>query len=288
MKGLHLPQPLLLFTLVFAVPLCGESEDKIFLKGASTPTVGTILRVEKSQIILQLDASGSTSLPISKVDHIEMPTPEKITQGLEAAASGRNAEAMATLEPAVIPFAGLPIDWAENGLFQLFRIHAATHDWSRVRERSSQFRSAYPQSPLLDAAIAHEGRALFELKKTDEAQEILESLLQSHSKDPALTRVQDEALAMASITLGKCYLQKKQQDKALDSFLSATTLYVTLPDAIAEGLYESALLFEKKNNIPRARDQLEELLQQYPSASNAPMVRKKLETLPNKSQDSNL
>ncbi len=260
--------------------LNAAAEDKVFLKGSSVPTTGVILGMEKNQIYVQIGEAGTTGLALANVDRVEMAIPDSVTKGIQDAEAGKDAAAIATLDPTVTNFLGLPVSWMEDALLQLAQSYLAIQDWSNALERFSQLRTIYPQSPKLDMALAGESLALYQLKQFDAARKELETLFQSHSTEMALTADQNKALSRASVLLGKCYLVAKQDDKALEAFLSATTLYYLDSDAVAEAQFQSALLFEKINKLPRARGQLEDLIQEHPLSPLVADAKKKLESLP--------
>jgi len=249
---------------------------------------GTILRVEKNQVYLQLSAAGSTGIPLANIDHIEMGAPDAVSRGLKAAEEGRTAEALSLLEPAATQFSGLPARWMEEALLQVGQCHLKLKNWAKAKERCEQFRQAYPQSVRVDLAVAGEGEALYRLNQSEAAQKTLAALVQGHENDVALTPEQNKAMGRAFLVLGLCHLARQQDEQALQDFLSTTTLYDADPEAVAEAQFQSALLFEKMNNLPRARGQLEELLQAYPASVRVADAKKKLDSLPNKPSDTKL
>ncbi|MBI4027649.1 MAG: tetratricopeptide repeat protein [Verrucomicrobia bacterium] len=255
--------------------------DKIYMKGSSTPTEGAILKVEDASVRVQLGGVGETALQIANIERVEVsPRPATLPAGLKAAGEHKVQDAIKTLEPIYTQYRGLPEAWIEECSARLGEAYVAAQDWAKARELFVRFQKAYPQSELRDSIQSGMAQALFGLKQPEEALKLLEPLVAGLEKEATISDEQNRAIGRACVTLGHCYKAAQKDDQALDAFLKTTVLYYLDGNAVAEAQYESALLFEKMNNLARARGQLEDLLKESPGSAFAAEAKKKLDSLP--------
>ena len=271
------------FTLVIVAQtlvLSGLSAaDKIFIKGNSTPNVGTITKVDDNAVFLNLEGVGGTSMQRANIERVEISKPADLVAGMKAASEGKFADAVNILEPHYTKYRGLPEAWIEETTARLGESYLATEKWAKAKDLFSAMRKYYPQSEFKDLVVSGQAQALYGMSKPEEAEKLLEPLVQERAKEESVSDEQNRALGKAYVTLGRCYAASKKNDQALNAFLSTTTIYYKDPVATSEAQYESALVFEKMENLSRARGQLEELLKLFPNMPIAADAKKKLDSM---------
>ncbi len=263
--------------MLMAVSL--PAQDCLYKRGADAPVQGKIEKVDDNLIYIRLGAAGTTTQPRAQIERVEIARPAEADQGLKAAEEGQAAAAIASLEPLYIHYRGLPQDWIEEISAHLGEAYVIAKDWTKAQALFAGFNKFYPQSHFRDLVLIGEAEALFAGKKMDEAQKCFEALLAEHEKEISVTDDQGRALGQACLRLGQIYAAADRTEEALESLLKTTTIYYQNPRAVAEALYESALMFEKLKDPARARGQLEELLKEFPNSPFTEQARKKLETL---------
>ncbi len=255
------------------------AEDKIYLKGSDTPSSGTISKVDDAAVYLELASGGATTLQRANIERVEIVKPAALEIGLRAFRDGKAEEGFTVLEPIYMKYRGLPDPWLEEFSLQLGDFYLAASDWNKAKSLFIEFQKFYPQSIWCNLAINGQARALLGLKQVDAALKLLEGLADKYQKDIDISDEENRIGGKAFVTLGHCYLAAQKNEQALEAFLKATVLYYLDPDAVAEARYQSALLFEKMNNISRAQGQLEELLKEHPHSAFANEAKKKLNSL---------
>ncbi len=253
--------------------------EKIFVKGNSTPTVGTITKVDDNAVYIDLSGVGGTSLQRAKIERVEIPRPADLAAGLKASKDGKFADAVKTLEPYHVKYRGLPEPWVEEATARLGDSYLAVKDWAKARDLFLGMRKFYPQSEFKDLMTSGLAQALYGMSKPEDALKLLEPMVLEREKDESVGDEQNRALGKAYVTLGRCYAASKNNDQALNAFLSTTTIYYKDPVATSEALYESALVFEKMENLPRAKGQLEDYMRDFPGGPLAADAKKKLDSL---------
>jgi len=275
-------QPCFASLCVAGIFLAGTAfgEDRIFSQGSSTPTVGTITEVDDTTVKVTLGAAGNTSLPRAKIERVEIAPPPGAEAGVKAFLRGDHKQAIKLLEPVFTKYRCLPQEWIEEISVQLGEAYNREGEWNKARELFLVFSRFYPKSRFGDVARSGEAQALMKTGKKDAARKILESLIKDLDGKTALSDDQNRALGRALVSFGQCCAEVNQNDQALDAFLKTITIYHLDPNAVAEALYESALVFEKMKNFPRAKGQFTDLLKDFPQGYPfLDEARKKLETL---------
>ena len=269
--------------VLLALSVCGKdlsADDKIFRKGSDTPATGTILKVDETSVHISLPGGvGSTAIQRAEIERVEVTMPAAVQTGAKAALDGKADEAIKLLEPLYIQYRGLPQGWIEEMSIRLGEAYLAKKDWPKAGVLFTGFEKFYPNSDFRDAAISGEAECAFRLNKPEDATKLLERMVSEREKELAVTDEQSRALGRACVTLGRCLMATNKQDAALEAFLKTTVLYYKDPVAVSEALYESSMIFEKMNNLDRARGQLEDLLKEAPHSPLAAEAQKKLETL---------
>lgn len=277
------------FGILLAVllgPHLGSAEDKVFQKGATDPAVGTIVKAEDASV--QISVAGAVmTIPRERIARVEIAPPASLKEGQDALKQNNWAQVVKAFEPLYIKYKGLPQDWIEDMSIHLGQayVDASVKEWGKGKDLAFAFRKFYPESQYLSLTKSIEARALVGLNRLADAKVILEELTKqaedeaSKTKEGSVSDEQNRALGPAFVVLGKCYASANQDDKALEAFLKTTTIYYRDPAAVAEALWESAALFEKMKNLPRAKDQLEELVTNYAASPFAAEAKKKLESL---------
>jgi predicted Zn-dependent protease len=275
-------QRLLIFSSLLSASLIactsGFAQDRVYVKG--TETTGTITKVDDLSVFIQTTGDGTLALQRGAIERVEIKKPATLASALKALEERKFTEAIQTLEPLHVKYRGLPEPWLEDATLKLGEAYLGTKDWVKARGIFAFFKKYYPKSPLLDIVVSNEAQALFSTQSLPEAAKLLEGMVSKHEKEVSVSDEQNRALGKAFVILGHCYLAGNKNEEALTAFLKTTTLYYMDAGAVAEAQYHSALLFEKMNQVSRARGQLEELIKESPNSPLAEEARKKLIALP--------
>jgi tetratricopeptide (TPR) repeat protein len=255
------------------------AEDRIFLKGSASPTVGTVLGCDEKGVNFELSKRAKTVIQRATIQRVEIPVPGDLEKGLKLWEDGKWKDAIKALEPSHLRYQGLPQDWIEVGSVRLGQSYLAEGSWAKAGGLFSSFQKFYPTSEFRDVALSGQAEAAFHQDQTDVAMNLLEKLIADHSKEISVSDEQSRALGRAHLILGRCYLAAKKTDEALRSFLATTTLYYRDPKAVMEAKYESALLFEKMNDFGQAQTQYEEYIDEFPDAPQIAQAKQRLENL---------
>ena len=252
-----------------------SAEDKIYLKGSDAPSSGTISKVDDSAVYLELPG-GATTVQRANIERVEVVKPAALETGLRAFRDGKMEEAFKALEPIYTKYRGLPDPWIEAFSLQLGEFYLIAKDWDKAKNLFVEFQKFYSRSISYNLVISEQARALLGLKQTDAALKLLEGLADQYKKDIEIGDEENRIAGKVFVNLGYAYLASQQNEQALEAFLKTTVLYYLDPDAVAEARYQSALLFEKMNNLSRAKGQLEELLKEHPRSIFTDEAKKKL------------
>lgn len=258
-----------------------NAQDRVF-RAAGDPISGKIERVDDTKVYVTLGA-GSTTVDRAQVARVEVPRPAALDEAFAAMDKGKAADAIKGLDPAVQKYRGLPQDWIEEATARLGEAAVAAGDLAKARTTFADFQKFYPNSRFAGSIRAGEAEVLYADKKPEEALKRFEEIVAAKEKDLAPPDAEARMLGRACLRIGQIYAAMKQPEKALDSLLKTTTIYWQDPAAFAEALYESAGAFEALRNLPRARGQLEdllELLRDSPESALASRAREKLKSLP--------
>lgn len=257
------------------------AEDKIFLEGAAQPTLGIVEKVDDTGVTLKFsDGSGSTTIQRANIERVEITPPEEAFKAAQKAwDGGKMAEVASILAPIYTRYRGLPQNWIETISVRLGQAYVAEKDWIKAGALFDSFVKFHPNSESLDVIRSGQAQALYGQNKLAEAAVILEQLVADREKDVLLSEEQSRALGRACVILGRCHAGAKKNQEALEAFLKTVVLYYHDSGAVAEALYESALMYERLNNPARARGQLEELLSGFPNMPVAAEAKKKLDSM---------
>ncbi len=252
-----------------------QAQDKIYLRRVEAPVVGTVEKVDEASVLLGLNG-GYTTIQRTNIRAVEISKPITLTAGFKAMEEGKIKEAIQILEPIYTKYRGLSEPWIEEISVHLGESYLTAREWGKAKNLFVEFFKFYPSSVFRDLAISGEGKALYSLNQKEDAARLLEGLLVEPEKEISVSDEQNRALGKACVTLGHCYLDAKKNEQALEAFLKTMTLYYLDRDAVAEAQYESALLFGKLNDPIRARDQLEDLIKEFPTSPFAVEAKEKL------------
>jgi outer membrane protein assembly factor BamD (BamD/ComL family) len=255
------------------------AQDKVYKTTNSNATEGKITKVDDTQVFIQLGEMGGTAVKRTELKAVEIPKPAAYEQGLKAWKDGKNEEFIAAFEPIHNQYYGLPQAWIEDVSVKLGQAYLKSKLWAKAVDVFTKLEKFYPQSPAKDVAISGEGEAAYGMGDKAKASSILETLIKEREKNLFVSNEQSDGLGKACVVLGRCYLDSNKLPQALETFLKVPVLYYVNPDAVAEAEYQAALIYEKMNNISRAKSQLEELLNDYPQSPFAAQAKKKIDSL---------
>jgi TolA-binding protein len=141
--------------------------------------------------------------------------------------------------------------------------------WDRSLQRLEQTAKVDAASPNLPEILYEAGRAQQNLDRPDEAVKLYEQV----------TKLTDgEAAARARFMIGEIQFEKKQHEAALKSFFEVAYGY-SFPEWQAAAQYEAGRCFEVLGKKDQARQSYQEVVDKYPSSSQAALARQRLTAL---------
>jgi tetratricopeptide (TPR) repeat protein len=226
----------LAFFVVLALILSTVSstaEDQITKKDGSTIT-GQVLGVSDGRVMVQSTTSrGGVAkglYPLTDIKSVDMAVPAAVTA--VQAPGTTPAAVVASLEPAVKQFAGLPAIWVVGAMAQLAEAYAAENQPDRALAVYNQILQFYPGSAY--ETVAKAGMAGMDLKagKIDEAFNAVQPILERADKDIAPSPIDGAIYASAFLVRGQVYESQKKPQKALEDYLTVKTMFYQNPTLV--------------------------------------------------------
>jgi tetratricopeptide (TPR) repeat protein len=208
---------------------------------------GQITSVSNGQVMVTSHASngGVVKLPyyLSDIDSVEMAPPEEMKK-LESTTPP--AMVIATLEPLVKQFAGLPADWVVQAMSQLADAYATQGQTDRAIDIYNQIDTLFPGSNYHLQAV--EGKASLTLKqgKIDEAISEVQPIIDQANKDIAPSQSEGGLYAGAFLVYGQALEAQKKPEQALEAYLTVKTMFYQNP-ALADQADQMAKKLRDQN-----------------------------------------
>jgi hypothetical protein len=205
-----------------------RAQDQVYLK-AGTVVSGQITGVSGGQIAIDIPGpTGQTAhsvLYLSDVQSVTMPTPDVVTQ----LKSADPATIIATLAPVVRQYAGLPADWVVDAMGQLADAYDAQGKSAQASQAYSQIEQLYPGSPYQTEATA--GAAKLALNSGDlaDALALLKPIVDQANQNLAPSAAESRGYAKIFLVYGQVLQAQKQNDAALEAYLTVKTLFYQNP-----------------------------------------------------------
>lgn len=235
-----------LTAVAFVLPgLQSAVADQIEKKDGTLIT-GQVLSVSDGQVLVMFHTStgsvGKLPYSLSDIDSVIMAPPEAATK-LQGATP---ATVIATLEPLIKQFTGLPADWVVQAMTQLADAYSAEGHVDRAIGIYSQIDTLYPGSKYHLQAVA--GMAGLKLKqgKIDEALAAVQPIIDQANKDIAPSQSEGGLYAGAFLVYGQALEAQKKPEQALEAYLTVKTMFYQNP-ALADQADQMAKKLRDQN-----------------------------------------
>ncbi len=234
------------FDLIFLALSSRTNAQDIITKSDGSQINGQVVGVSDGSVTVQSRTSngGMATVPyrLSDIKSVMMNPPADV-----AKLQGQNATpatVVATLEPEVKKFAGVPTDWVVDAMAQLAQAYAALNQGDRATALYNQIDTLYPGSKYHVQAIA--GKALLSLKqgKIDDALAAVQPIIDQANQNLAPSPADGALYANAFLVYGQALQAQKKSQQALEAYLTVKTMFyqnadlVAQADQLAKGLRE--------------------------------------------------
>jgi tetratricopeptide (TPR) repeat protein len=195
-------------------------------KKDGTLITGQVLSVSDGQALVMFHTStgsvGKLPYSLSDIDSVDMAPPDAMTKLQNTATP---ATVVATLEPLIKQFAGLPADWVVQAMTQVADAYSAEGQVDRAIVIYSQIDTFYPGSKYHLQAVA--GMASLKLKqgKIDEAISEVQPIIDQANKDIAPSQSEGGLYAGAFLVYGQALEAQKKPEQALEAYLTVKTMF---------------------------------------------------------------
>jgi tetratricopeptide (TPR) repeat protein len=212
--------------LAFNLSLCAQADDQIIKKNGTTVS-GTILSASDNQVMIENHtANGGVAkfpIPLSDVKSVVMAVPAEVTQ--VQGANVAPADVITALEPQVKKYIGLPVNWLVAAMAQLGDAYLSVGQSDKALGIYDEISKVYPGSAFENVAKA--GRAKLDLKanKIDEAYAAVLPVVTEANKNIAPSPTEGPLYADAFIVYGQILEAQKKPQKALEAYLTVTTMF---------------------------------------------------------------
>lgn len=220
-----------------------------------TPTgiqTGQIIRVDSTAVVLRLPA-GEISIPRSEIVEVRAQPPPQFEAGIKALGNRQFSDAIAALQPIIDRYAGLEIDWVEEGLLSLAEAQGGARQFAEARRTLDRFRTAYPNSRYVITVVPKLARLAVAQGRCSEAVPLVSKQIDELIYRKALTAEEELAVAESLIVWADCQREAGNLDDALDGYLKVVALFNTSPPLTTEARMKAAETFEAKKNWRRAK-----------------------------------
>lgn len=223
-----------------------SSADDQIKKKDGTVVTGQITGCADGQVTIQSRSSnggsGTLSVYLSDVQSITMPPPAAVTQLKEDASS---ATVIATLDPLVKQFSGMPADWVLDAMARLGEAYDDTGQGEKAGAVYDQINQLYPNSPYQMLAVTGRARQSLKQGKIDEALADLQPIITEANQNLAPSASKGHLYANAFLVYGQALEAKKEFPAALEAYLTVVTMF-----------YQNPALVEKADQLAKnLRDQ---------------------------------
>jgi hypothetical protein len=199
--------------------------------------VGTITGVAGGQVSYsQTTATGGVvkvSLYLTDIKSVTMPVPPEVAK-INASPNPDPTQAIAVLEPVVRQFAGLPCDWVGESMAKLAEAYAAAGKADLAANMYAQIKQLYPNSGILNLAIASLARQSLKAGKIPEAIAALKPTVDKANANLAPSPADARLYADVFLVYGQALEAEKQLPQALEAYLTVKTMFYQNPALAAQ------------------------------------------------------
>ena len=228
--------PVLVMALAFVLSELRSTADDQIVKRDGTVITGQIIGVNFDQVMVQSATSGGgiAKVPyyLSDIKSVNMATPAAVTKVEKPGVPP--GVVIATLEPVVQQFAGLPVGWVVDAMAQLGDNYSQVGMLDKAQAIYNQIGQLYPHSAYENVAKASEAEMSFEAGKIDEALAAVQPIVDEANKNIAPSPTDGATYAKAFLVYGKALEAQKKPQQALEAFLTVKTMFYQNPNLVAE------------------------------------------------------
>jgi tetratricopeptide (TPR) repeat protein len=237
------PIPAVLGGLLLATS-AGIAQDKITLL-TNQVQEGRITGVSGGSVNLTLPNGGSISLLLAQVAKVEMAAPKELAE----ARGAEPAKVLLLVEPLLARFKGLPVDWYVEAMGLAADAHAAQNRGEKAQAIYEEMARLYPKSAYaLKAKVGQAKNALRQGRK-DEAAQLLAPLIAEADKKLAPSPQDSAFYGEAYLVLGEIREAQENFPAALESYLTAATIFHHNPEVVKAARQRAAKLRETQPNL---------------------------------------
>jgi tetratricopeptide (TPR) repeat protein len=207
----------------------GRADDQIKKKDGTVIT-GQIVKVSGGQVFVNSRTAngGTAQVPyyLTDIQSVVMTTPAQLAQIKEGAAP---AAVVATVEPLVKEYAGLPADWVVDAMAQLAEAYGAQGKGDLADATYNQINQLYPGSPYQIQAVVGKAKLSLQHGKVDEAVAVLQTLIDKANQNLSPSPAEGRLYANAFLVYGQALEAQKKLPQALEAYLTIKTLFYQNP-----------------------------------------------------------
>ncbi len=209
-----------------------HADDQITKKDNSV-IAGQILGCADGQVTIQSKSAygvAKLTVYISDIKSIAMAPPAAVAQ-LKGAAP---AAVIATLEPLIKQFAGLPADWVADAMAQLGDAYDNSGQGDKATAVYTQISQFYPNSPYQMLAVTGKAGQLLKAGKPADALAAVQPLITEANQNLAPSPAKGRLYANAFLVEGQALEAQKKLPAALEAYLTVVTMFYQNPALVAQ------------------------------------------------------
>lgn len=208
---------------------------------------GTVTGVRAGAVRIKV-GPAETGVPLDKVASVDKVAPEAFAKATADWSAGKNAEALAGLQPLAENFKGLPTPWAQRSLSMLAEIYLAEGKTAEADAVLNDFRTFYPESASsLDLLL---GELALSRNDISSARQKIEPLAAA-ARQAKLPGGSDAAVhSQALFLMGRVEEASGDKPRALENYLLVANIFNDDPKSTASAASRAAVLEEEKVLVP--------------------------------------
>jgi tetratricopeptide (TPR) repeat protein len=198
-------------------------------KTDGTTVDGDITGVSSGQVEINI-AGGKSVVYLSDIQTVNMAPPAAMTQLKDATP----ATVIATLDPLVKQYAGLPTDWVLDAMGQLADAYDTQGQADKSGQVYAQINQLYPNSPYQKEAVVGAAKLALKQGKIAEALAAVKPIVDQANQNVAPSPAEGRLFAGAFLVYGQALQAQKEYPQALEAFLTVKTMFYQNPVLVAQ------------------------------------------------------
>ena len=231
-----------------ALLLAGRScADDQIVKTNHTVIRGQITGCADGQVSIQSQTSNGgvakSTVYLSDVQSVTMAPPSVVTQLKDDATP---AAVIATLEPLIKEYAGLPTAWVTDAMARLGDAYDASGQSDKASAIFNQINQLYPNSPYQMLAVTGKASQSLQQGRVDEALAAVQPIITEADQNLAPSPDKGRLYASAFLVYGQALEAQKKLPAALEAYLTVVTMFYQNP-ALVEKARQLAKNLREQN-----------------------------------------